>query len=163
MKNFLIYLLFLLIPYTTFCQLVPNNTSYNEDIVWENVFTNGPAGKVNRGLVDSDGNCAVIFMPPNMSRIHKINGINGQLIWTKSISNTVGFGITEIYESGRVDYIVSGGVGSSQERWIARLNGDDGSVIWDKTYNFSGSVNEFDGIRMTIIGSYLLYMQDNQL
>ena len=49
-------------------------------------------------------------MPSNMSRIHKINGINGQLIWTKSISNTVGFGITEIYESGRVDYIVSGGV-----------------------------------------------------
>ena len=153
MKNSLIYLLFLLIPYTTFCQLVPNNTNYNQDIVWENVFTNGPAGKVNRGLVDSDGNCAVIFMPPNMSRIHKINGINGQLIWTKSISNTVGFGITEIYESGRVDYIVSGGVGSSQERWISRLNGDDGSVIWDKTYNFSGSANEFDGIRMTIIGS----------
>ena len=153
MKNPLIYLLFLLIPYSTFCQLVPNNTNYNQDIVWENVFTNGPAGKVNRGLVDSDGNCAVIFMPPNMSRIHKINGINGQLIWTKSISNTVGFGITEIYESGRVDYIVSGGVGSSQERWIARLNGDDGSVIWDKTYNFSGSANEFDGIRMTIIGS----------
>ena len=118
MKNSLIYLLFLLIPYTTFCQLVPNNTNYNQDIIWENVFTNGPAGKVNRGLVDSDGNCAVIFMPPNMSRIHKINGINGQLIWTKSISNTVGFGITEIYDSGRVDYIVCGGSGSSQERWI---------------------------------------------
>ena len=65
MKNTLIYLLFfLLIPYSIFCQLVPNNTNYNQDIVWENVFTNGPAGKVNRGLVDSDGNCAVIFMPP---------------------------------------------------------------------------------------------------
>ena len=49
-------------------------------------------------------------MPPNMSRIHKINGVNGQLIWTKSINNTVGFGITEIYDSGRVDYIVSGGI-----------------------------------------------------
>ena len=72
-----------------------------------NVFTNGPSGKVNRGLVDSDGNCAVIFMPPNMSRIHKINGANGQLIWTKSISNTVGFGITEIHDSNRVDYIIS--------------------------------------------------------
>ena len=52
MRNPLIYLLFLLIPYSTFCQLVPNNTNYNQDIVWENVFTNGPAGKVNRGLVD---------------------------------------------------------------------------------------------------------------
>ena len=153
MKNFLIYFLFLLIPFTTFCQLIPNNTNYNQDIVWENVFTNGPSGKVNRGLVDSDGNCAAIFMPPNMSRIHKIDGTNGQLIWTKSISNTVGFGITEIYDSGRVDYIVSGGSGSSQERWISRLNGDDGTVMWDKTYNFSGGPNEFDGIRMTIIGS----------
>ena len=69
--------------------------------------------KVNRE-VDSDGNCAVIFMPPNMSRIHKINGANGQLIWTKSISNTVGFGITEIYDSN-VDYIISEGL-ASQER-----------------------------------------------
>ena len=31
-------------------------------------------GKVNRGIVDSEGNCAVIFMPPNMSRVHKIDG-----------------------------------------------------------------------------------------
>ena len=153
MKNYFVYLFYLFVPYTTFCQLVPNNTNYNQGIVWENVFTNGPAGKVNRGLVDSDGNCAVIFMPPNMSRIHKINGANGQLIWTKTISGTVGFGITEIYEFGRVDYIVSGGKGNSQERWIARLNGDDGSVIWDKTYNFAGGANEFDGIRMTIVGS----------
>ena len=52
MKNPLIYLLFSLIPYSIFCQLIPNNTNYNQDIVWENVFTNGPAGKVNRGLVD---------------------------------------------------------------------------------------------------------------
>ena len=153
MKYFLVYFFILLFSTTTFCQFIPNNTNYNQDIVWENVFTNGPSGKVNRGIVDSDGNCAVIFMPPNMSRIHKINGANGQLIWTKSISNTVGFGITEIYDSNRVDYIVSGGTGSSQERWISRLNGDDGTVMWDKTYSFSGSSNEFDGIRMTIIGS----------
>ena len=153
MKYFLVYFFILLFSTTTFCQFIPNNTNYNQDIVWENVFTNGPSGKVNRGIVDSDGNCAVIFMPPNMSRIHKINGANGQLIWTKSISNTVGFGITEIYDSNRVDYIISGGSGSSQERWISRLNGDDGTVMWDKTYSFSGSSNEFDGIRMTIIGS----------
>ena len=92
-------------------------------------------------------------MPQNMSRIHKIDGNNGQLIWSKSINNTVGFGITEFYDSGRVDYIVSGGIGSSQERWMARLNGDDGSIIWDKTYNFSGGTNEYDGLRMTLIGS----------
>ena len=76
-------------------------------------------------------------MPPNMSRIHKINGINGQLIWTKSISNTVGFLITEIYEYLSRLYCF----------WRSRLftrtmdplilYGDDGSVIWDKTYNFS--------------------------
>ena len=153
MKNILIYSIYLIFPFTTFCQLVPNNTQYNQDIVWETVFTEGPAGKVNRGLVDSDGNCALIFMPPNMSRIHKIDGVSGQLIWSKSISNTVGFGITEIYESGRVDYIICGGIGVTQERWMARLNGDDGSVIWDITYNFSGGLNEFDGIRMTMIGS----------
>ena len=148
-----IFIIFIFYSINSFSQIVPTNTSYNQNIVWESVFTSGPAGKVNRGIVDSDGNCAVIFMPPNMSRIHKIDGINGQLIWTKSINNTVGFGITEYYDSGRVDYIVSGGKGSTQERWIARLNGDDGSIIWDKTYNSSGNSYEFDGIRMTMVGS----------
>ena len=154
MKNVIIYSIFFsILSCKVFCQILPLNTNYNQGIVWESVFTDNPSGKVNRGLVDSDGNCAVIFMPQNMSRIHKIDGNNGQLIWSKSINNTVGFGITEFYDSGRVDYIVSGGIGSSQERWMARLNGDDGSIIWDKTYNFSGGTNEYDGLRMTLIGS----------
>ena len=45
------------------------------------------------------------------------------------------------------------GKGSTQERWVARLNGDDGSIVWEKTYNTPGSNWEFDGIRMTMIGS----------
>ena len=115
-------------------QIVPENSFYNENIVWENVFTNGPAGKVNRGIVDSDGNCAVVFMPENMSRIHKINGENGELIWSTTIENTIGFGISEINDNNRVDYLVSGGSGETQERWLCRLNGDDGSIMWEKTY-----------------------------
>jgi len=151
MKNF--YLIFLIVPNLLYSQITPLNTEFNQDIVWESVFTSGPQGKVNRGIVDSDGNCAVIFMPENMTRVHKIDGVNGQLIWTKTINNTVGFGITEFYDSGRVDYIISGGKSSSQERWVARLNGDDGTVIWDKTYTSPGNAWQFDGIRMTIIGS----------
>ena len=92
-------------------------------------------------------------MPPNMSRIHKIDGNDGSLIWSKTINNTVGFGITEFYHLDRVDYIISGGKGSTQERWVARLNGDDGSIVWEKTYNTPGSNWEFDGIRMTMIGT----------
>lgn len=134
-------------------QIVPENSFYNENIVWENVFTNGPAGKVNRGIVDSDGNCAVVFMPENMSRIHKINGENGELIWSTTIENTIGFGISEINDNNRVDYLVSGGSGETQERWLCRLNGDDGSIMWEKTYTSSGNQYQFDGIRMTIIGS----------
>ena len=120
MKNF--YLIFLIVPNLMYSQITPLNTEFNQDIVWESVFTSGPQGKVNRGIVDSDGNCAVIFMPENMTRVHKIDGVNGQLIWTKTINNTVGFGITEFYDSSRVDYIISGGKSSSQERWVARLS-----------------------------------------
>ena len=151
MKNIIV--LFIFFPLLAFSQLVPLSTDFNQNIVWQKVFTDGPAGKVNRGIVDSEGNCAVIFMPPNMSRIHKIDGNDGSLIWSKTINNTVGFGITEFYHLGRVDYIVSGGKGSTQERWVARLNGDDGSIVWEKTYNTPGSNWEFDGIRMTMIGS----------
>lgn len=153
MNKTLILKLVLIFSTKAYCQIIPTITNYNQNIVWEKVFTDGPEGKVNRGLVDTDGNCAVIFMPPNSSRIHKVDGSNGELIWTRSISNTVGFGITELYDSSRVDYIVSGGFGNTQERWIARLNGDDGSTIWDKTYQYPGNENEFDGIRMTIIGT----------
>lgn len=144
---------FILNTALTNAQTVPSSSTFNQDIVWENVYTQGNAGKVNRGLVDSDGNAAVIFMPDNESRIHKIDGNTGQLIWSQTINNTVGFGITEINDNNRVDYIVSGGIGNSQERWVARLNGNDGSTMWSQTYNYNGGNNSFDGIRMTIIGS----------
>ena len=150
-KFILISLIFF--NYYLFGQIIPDNSYYNENIIWENVYTNGPAGKVNRGLVDSDGNCAVIFMPDNMSRIHKIDGENGDLIWTKTIENTVGFGIFEINDEYRADYLISGGFGSSQERWMCRLNGNDGSIMWEQIYNSSGNQYEFDGIRTGIVGS----------
>lgn len=133
--------------------IIPDSSAQNENIVWENVFTDGNAGKVNRSVVDSDGNAAVVFMPDKESRIHKINGNTGERIWTKTISNTTGFGISEINDAGRSDYIVSGGIGKTQERWVARLNGNDGSTIWSKTYNSTGDSGEFDAVRMTIVGS----------
>ena len=146
-------ILFLFIPLISISQIIPESSDYNQNIVWQNVFTEGNAGKVNRGLVDSDGNIAVVFMPDNQSRIHKINGQNGELLWSKTINNTVGFGITEINDNNRVDYIVSGGSGNTQERWMARLNGDDGSIIWNQDYNSSGNSSMFDGVRSTIVGN----------
>ena len=134
-------------------QIVPVSSGYNANIEWESVFTDGPNGKVNRAVVDSDGNYAVIFMPHNQSRVHKIDGSTGERIWTVTIENTAGFGISAINDAGRSDYIVSGGIGETQERWVARLNGDDGSTIWSKTYNSDGESWQYDGIRMTIVGS----------
>ena len=149
--KWLIILLF--IPLIINAQIVPDNSDYNQNIIWESVFTEGNSGKVNKGLVDSDGNLAVVFMPDNQSRIHKIDGQNGELIWSITINNTVGFGITEINDNNRVDYIVSGGSGNTQERWMARLNGDNGSIIWNQDYNSSGSSSMFDGIRSSIVGN----------
>jgi hypothetical protein len=134
-------------------QIIPVSSGYNQNIEWESVFTDGPPGKVNRAVVDSDGNYAVIFMPDNQSRIHKIDGSNGERIWTVTIENTAGFGITDINDAGRCDYIASGGIGATQERWVTRLNGDDGSTMWSKTYYSDGGTWEYDGVRMTIVGS----------
>ncbi|MCH2043317.1 MAG: T9SS type A sorting domain-containing protein [Saprospiraceae bacterium] len=134
-------------------QIIPASSNNNQGISWESIFTQGNAGKVNRGLVDQDGNMAVVFMPDSESRIHKINGNTGQLIWTKTITGTVGYGITEIRDAGRSDYIVSGGIGNTQERWVARLNGDNGDVMWDKTYTYTGGSNQYDAVRMTLVGS----------
>ena len=146
-------ILLLFIPVINSAQIIPDNSDYNQNIIWESVFTEGNPGKVNRGLVDSDGNLAVVFMPDNQSRIHKIDGQNGELIWSITLNNSVGFGITEINDNNRVDYIVSGGSGNTQERWMARLNGDNGSIIWNQDYNSSGSSSMFDGIRSTIVGN----------
>ncbi len=134
-------------------QIIPVSSGYNQNIEWESVFTDGPPGKVNRAVVDSDGNYAVIFMPDDQSRIHKIDENNGERIWTVTIENTAGFGISEINDTGRCDYIVSGGIGETQERWVARLNGDDGSTMWSKTYYSDGGTWEYDAVRMTIVGS----------
>jgi len=132
--------------------LLPSSSNFNQRIVWEKVYTDGSAGKVNRGVVDSEGNAAVVFMPENESRIHKVSGTDGTLLWSKTISNTVGFGIAEFKENNRVDYIVSGGSGSTQERWAARLNGNTGAVIWNKTYD-NDNTTGVDGIRMITVGT----------
>ena len=134
-------------------QIIPVSSGYNQNIEWESVFTDGPPGKVNRAVVDSDSNYAVIFMPDDQSRIHKIDGNSGERIWTVTIENTAGFGISEINDAGRCDYIVSGGIGETQERWVARLNGDDGSTMWSKTYISEGGAWQYDAVRMTIVGS----------
>ena len=55
-------LLLLLIPLVNSAQIIPDSSDYNQNIIWESVFTEGNPGKVNKGLVDSDGNLAVVFM-----------------------------------------------------------------------------------------------------
>lgn len=153
LRHILILTGFLLGIFNVSAQIVPISSGYNANIEWEKVFTDGPPGKVNRAVVDSEGNYAVIFMPEDQSRIHKINGSNGERIWTVTIENTAGFGISEINDAGRSDYIVSGGIGETQERWVARLNGEDGSTLWSKTYYSEGESWQYDAIRMTLVGS----------
>ena len=119
--------------------IVPEYSNFNQNIIWENVFTDGPPGKVNRAVVDSNGDAAVVFMPDNQTRVLKINGVTGEKVWSKSFDNTVGFGISEIIDGDNIDYIVSGGIGETQERWVARLSGVDGSDMWSKTYPFDGN------------------------
>ena len=60
-------LIIFILPFSAFCQIVPVNTNYNHGI-YGKMFYKWSNRKVNRGLVDSDSNCAVIFMPPNMSQ-----------------------------------------------------------------------------------------------
>ena len=131
----------------THAQIVPDASNYNADIAWEEVYTGGPSGKVNRGMVDSQGHCIAVSMPNNKARIVKANGANGQQMWAVTINSRVGFGVCEVEGDGHPDYIVSGGTGSSQERWLTRLNGLDGSVMWDRVYDYAGGGGQFDGLR----------------
>lgn len=141
----------LFVPWVGSAQVVPTSSSYNADIVWESVYADGPAGKVNRGVADSEGHIGLVFMPEDMTRIHRIHGETGALLWTRSIEGTAGFGIAVYEAADGPDYIVTGGIGDTQERWMARLDGADGSTVWSKTY--TASAGGFDGIRMAITGS----------
>jgi len=135
----------------THAQIVPDASNYNADIAWEEVYTSGPAGKVNRGMVDSQGHCIAVSMPNNQARVVKANGANGEQIWAVTINGRVGFGVCEVEGDGHPDYIVSGGTGSSQERWLTRLNGLDGSVMWDRVYDYAGGGGQFDGLRTVAV------------
>ncbi len=147
------FLLLLILPVIASAQIVPESSVYNADIAWESVFSNGPAGKVNRGVADSEGHIGLVFMPDDMTRVHRVNGETGALMWTQSIDGTAGFGIAVYEAPDGPDYILTGGAGSSQERWMARLDGADGSVLWSQTYEASGGWGSYDGIRMAMEGS----------
>ena len=148
MRGFLLCVCF---PILVHGQVVPESSTYNADIVWESVYTQGPAGKVNRGVADSEGHIGLVFMPEDMTRVHRIDGETGALLWSRSIEGTVGFGIEVFEAADGPDYIVTGGIGDSQERWMARLDGADGSTVWSKTY--AASSGGYDGIRMATVGS----------
>ena len=146
-------LVFLFLPLISIAQIVPESSTYNSDIVWESVFTNGPAGKVNRGVADSEGHIGLVFMPDDMTRVHRVSGETGELLWTQSIEGTAGFGIAVYEAADGPDYIITGGAGNSQERWMARLDGADGSVLWSQAYDEPAGWGSYDGIRMAIEGS----------
>lgn len=137
--------------WTVHAQTVPSESNYNADIAWEAVYTSGPSGKVNRGMVDSQGHCIAVSMPNNKARIVKADGANGAQMWAVTINGRVGFGVCEVDGDGHPDYIVSGGTGSSQERWLTRLNGLDGSVMWDRVYDYAGGGGQFDGLRTVAV------------
>ena len=152
MRN-LIAIAFVMSTCVAFAQIVPTASGYNEDVVWSQVFTQGPAGKVNRGIVDSAGDCVAVSMPEDLARVTKVNGENGVLVWTVTINNRVGFGICEIPGDGHPDYIVSGGAQNSQERWLTRLHGLTGEVMWDQVYSYPGSGGQYDGLRTVMVGA----------
>ena len=94
-------------------QIVPTASGYNEDVVWSQVFTQGPAGKVNRGIVDSAGDCVAVSMPEDLARVTKVNGENGVLASDCPINNRVGLEFVRFQVTGMPDYIVSGGAQNS--------------------------------------------------
>ena len=125
-------LIFVILPLCSVAQDVPIESTYNEGIVWESVFTDGPEGKVNRGLVDSEGHAVCVSMPENQARVHKIDGSDGALIWSVAFTNRVGFGICEIQgNDGQPDYIVTGGAGETQpdRQWLIQMKSLD-RITW---------------------------------
>ena len=142
-----------MLPFCIAAQIVPSESTYNEGIVWESVFTEGPEGKVNRGLVDSEGHAVCVSMPENQARVHKIDGSDGALIWSVAFTDRVGFGICEIQgNDGQPDYIVTGGAGETQECWLARIEGSDGGLMWESIIDQAGQNWQFDGLRTAMIG-----------
>lgn len=142
-----------MLPFCIAAQIVPSESTYNEGIVWESVFTDGPEGKVNRGLVDSEGHAVCVSMPENQARVHKIDGSDGALIWSVAFTDRVGFGICEIQgNDGQPDYIVTGGAGETQECWLARIEGSDGGLMWESIIDHAGQNWQFDGIRTAMVG-----------
>lgn len=142
-----------MLPFCIAAQIVPSESTYNEGIVWESVFTDGPEGKVNRGLVDSEGHAVCVSMPENQARIHKIDGSDGALIWSVAFTDRIGFGICEIQgNDGEPDYIVTGGAGETQECWLARIEGSDGGLMWESIIDHAGQNWQFDGIRTAMVG-----------
>ena len=146
-------ILLLVCPLFCAAQLVPESSSYNENVVWESVFTEGPEGKVNRGLVDTEGHAVCVSMPEGSARIHKINGDDGSLIWEATFTDRLGLGIAEIIgDDGEPDYVVTGGAGTTQECWLARIEGANGNVIWETILDEPGNNWEFDGLRSAMVG-----------
>ena len=152
----LIYISFNIFPviYCIAQPIIPESSNYNKNIQWRTFEGVSQSEKANKIIADAEGNVVVISCPPN-PYLAKLNGETGDLIWENHMNSISGMllGLTEIKNGNRIDYIISGGIGSTRERWVARLNGNTGSIIWQKSYPYAGSEEQFDTVRNVTIGS----------
>lgn len=132
---------------------IPSGSSYNENIIWRNIVGSTQDEKVNHGLVDNQGNLLAISFPSSGPYLVKLDGESGNEIWNSQLSTNYGipYGSAFIDEEGEIDYLVCGGTDGSQEPWMARIDGDNGSVLWIKTYDYESS--GYDGFRKVLVAS----------
>lgn len=135
--------------------IVPQKNNYNKNIKWRAFQGVNKGEKANKIVADAAGNIVVISCPEPNPYIAKIDGRTGGLVWENHMTSLEGMflGLTEIKAKERIDYIVSGGIGSTRERWVARLNGDTGKVVWQQTYKYPGNRHQFDTVRNVSVGS----------
>lgn len=134
---------------------IPAQTHYNENIEWQGYYGVPIGEKSNKIVYDEDGNVVVISCPEPSPFVGKVDGSNGGLMWGQHMTDLEGMllGLEEIPGDGRIDYIISGGMGETRERWVARLNGDEGTVIWSNAYQSVGNQYQFDSVRNVTVGS----------
>lgn len=122
----------------------------NGSIIWEETI--GSVNSDERGykVIENYNSELIVFGAKGGNIwILKLNQLDGSIIWEKTIGGSRGSGYCSAIELKDSTIIIAGNtesidgditdkvVETSEDAWIVKLNQEDGSIIWSKTYGGS--------------------------
>jgi uncharacterized delta-60 repeat protein len=134
----------------------------NGERMWDKTFGGAESDMANSVQQTADGGYIVAGFTKSFGAggtdiyILKLDE-NGEQMWDKTIGGTQDDEALSVHQNKDGSYICAGfiGAGGSTDMYLARLNDEDGSIRWERTFGASGEDQAYE-VQQTVDGGFIV-------